>query len=444
MPEMDQNAPATVPPQREASSPVKKSTPVVIALIAIVALIGIANVSSLVSGKKKAAPASALPMRPASANPQQVSSFETQQQIEAQHDTDNKRQQEIAAEMQQLQAAENVPGPEAAGTPPMTAAQRSAIYGDSPNAPQQTSNLSQAQADAKQKALEREKLRQDALNSDTVAIDFAHPAASSAATAAAQQPPPAVLGEHDEMAQNVSTEAPGPSVPDNGQGPNQRGVQTATELQPKPAAKTDPMAPYDFDTYQGHLYRVFEGTVLEGVVTNHIDGGFAGPILIMLTTDYYSHDHQQLLMPQGTRLIGTVQSVGNAQQRKMFVTFHRAICPDGFSLELDKYVGLDPLGTTGLATKVDHGYLQAFAAAAAVGGLGGLAQIGNSASILSPSTEIRDGISQQSAAEGEQVLNHFLNRLPIITLKEGSRARVYIGTDIYIPSYAEHRVDPTL
>ena len=56
----------------------------------------------------------------------------------------------------------------------MTAAQREAIYGDSPNAPQQTSNVSQAQAEAKQKALEREKLHQDALNSDTVAIDFSH------------------------------------------------------------------------------------------------------------------------------------------------------------------------------------------------------------------------------------------------------------------------------
>ena len=57
--------------------------------------------------------------------------------------------------------------------------------------------------------------------------------------------------------------------------------------------------------------------------------------------------------------------------------------------------------------------------------------------------EIRNGISEQSAAEGEQVLNHFLNRLPIITLKEGSRARVYIGTrHLIIPSYAEHRVDP--
>jgi type IV secretion system protein VirB10 len=423
------NPPATVPAQREAVGPVKKSTPVVIALVVIVGLIGIANISSLVSGKKKVAPQSALPMRPATANPQQVNSFETQQQTEAKRDADDQqRRQELAAEMQQLQASQDVPGPEAAGAPPMSAAQRSAMYGDSPNAPNRTSNVSQVQAEAKQKALEREKVHQEAVNSDTVAIDFAHTAASTATVAPGAPAQTAVLGEREELAPKATSET----------------TVNASVQQPKTAGKSNPMAPYDFDSYQGQLYRVFEGTVLEGVVTNHIDGGLTGPILIMLTTDYYSHDHQQLLMPQGTRLIGTVQSVGNAQQRKMFVTFHRAICPDGFSLELDKYVGLDPLGTTGLATKVDHGYLQAFAAAAAVGGLGGLAQIGNSGSILSPSTQIRDGISQQSAAEGEQVLNHFLNRLPVITLKEGSRARVYIGTDIYIPSYAEHRVDPTL
>jgi type IV secretory pathway VirB10-like protein len=280
--------------------------------------------------------------------------------------------------------------------------------------------------------LEREKVHQDAVNSDTVAIDFSHPTVAAPGSAQAT----AVLGQREEMSPTASAE----SIASNAPGAS----KTVDAELPKAAAKNDPMSPYNFDGYQGHLYRVFEGTVLEGVVTNHIDGGLAGPILIMLTTDYYSHDHQQLLMPQGTRLIGTVQSVGNAQQRKMFVTFHRAVCPDGFSLQLDKYVGLDPIGTTGLATKIDHGYLQAFAAAAAVGGLGGLDQIGNSGSVLSPSTQIRDGISEQSANEGEQILNHFLNRLPIITLKEGSRARVYIGTDILIPSYADHRVDPTL
>jgi type IV secretory pathway VirB10-like protein len=434
MPELNHTPDATVPAQREAVGPVKKSTPVVIALIAIVALIGIANISSLVSGKKKSAPASALPMRPSTANAQQVSSFETMQSMQARKDNDDRqRQQELAAEMQQLQQQQAVPGPEADGTPKMTAAQRDAIYGNSSNAPKQTSNVSQAQAEAKQKILEREKVHQDAVNSDTVAIDFSHPAVAVPGSPAQDT---AVLGQREEVSPTASSESIASSAPG--------ASKTIDAEQPKPAAKTDPMAPYNFDGYQGHLYRVFEGTVLEGVVTNHIDGGLAGPILIMLTTDYYSHDHQQLLMPQGTRLIGTVQSVGNAQQRKMFVTFHRAVCPDGFSLQLDKYVGLDPIGTTGLATKIDHGYLQAFAAAAAVGGLGGLAQIGNSGSVLSPSTQIRDGISEQSANEGEQILNHFLNRLPIITLKEGSRARVYIGTDILIPSYADHRVDPTL
>jgi type IV secretion system protein VirB10 len=429
MTEPNQNPDATVPEQPEAKPPLRKGTPVVIALVAIVALIGIANVSSLLSGNKKSAPASTLPMRPVTANPQQVKSFSTQQQMQAQRDAEERqRQQELAAALQQLQAAQSDPGPESTTTPPMTGAQRDAIYGSSPNAPQRTSNVSQAQAEAKQKALAREKQLLDAINSDTVAIDFAHSTSTAAAV---------VSVEREEARPTEATEVAAGTSP-------KTAADKPVALQAKPNANSDPMAGYDFDHYQGQLYRVFEGTVLEGVVTNHIDGGLSGPILVMLTTDYYSHDHQQLLMPQGTRLIGTVQSVGNAQQRKMFVSFHRAVCPDGFSLDFDRYIGLDPLGTTGLATKVDHGYLMAFGAAAAIGGLGGLAQIGNNGSVLDPSTQIRNGISAQTSAEGEQVLNHFLNRLPVITLKEGSRARVYIGRDILVPSYAEHRVDPTL
>ena len=71
-------------------------------------------------------------------------------------------------------------------------------------------------------------------------------------------------------------------------------------------------------------------------------------------------------------------------------------------------------------------------------------KIGNDGSALTTNSQIRNGISSQTSMEGEQILNHFLNRLPIITLKEGSRARVYIGKDILIPSYADHRVNPTL
>ena len=444
MTEQTPNTPATIPEQPDAKPPLKKSTPVVIALVAILAILGIANVTSLLRGNKKIAPTSTLPMRPASPSAQQVSSFETQQQLQAQHDAEEKqRQQELLAAMQQFQSADGSPGPESTNAAPMTKAQRDAIYGGSSNAPQHTSNVSEAQAEAKQWALAREKQKQDAINSDTMAIDFAR--AGEATTGPSPNAPAAtVLAERAEAPSSAKSEEV-TSAQTVGGAPSQKSSNAAASEQlPAANTKTDPMGPYPFDQYQGRLYRIFEGTVLEGVVTNHIDGGLNGPILVMLTTDYYSHDHQQLLMPQGTRLIGTVQSVGSAQQRKMFVTFHRAVCPDGFSLDFDKYIGLDPLGTTGLATKVDHGYFQAFAAAAAIGGIGGLAQIGNNGSVLNPSTEIRNGISEQMASEGEQILNHFLNRLPVITLKEGSRARVYVGRDILIPSYAEHRMDPTL
>jgi type IV secretory pathway VirB10-like protein len=431
MPDIN-DKPATVPSQPEVTGPMRKKTPLVLVLVGIVLLIGISNLAGLLSGSKKDAPKSSLPGRPAVANSQQVNSFETQQNNQARQDAEDRaRQQQLAEQMAALQAQGAVPGPESPNAAPMTPAQRQAIYGSSPNAPQKTSSVSQTNAAAKQKALDREKQHQEAVNSDTVAIDFAHANGFEAAKVDAERASATTTEQGTDLAGNAA-----PSVSGN--------LQPASEQSAKTGAKANPMAAYDFDEYQGRLYRVFEGTVLEGVVTNHIDGGFAGPILVMLTTDYYSHDHQQLLMPQGTRLIGDVSSVGGGQQRKLFVSFHRAVCPDGFSLDLDKYIGLDPIGTTGLATNVNHGYLTAFGAAAAIGGLGGLAQIGNSGTVLDSSTQIRNGISAQTSQEGEQVLNHFLNRLPTITLKEGSRARVYIGRDILIPSYAEHRVESSL
>lgn len=422
----------TVPVVPSGKPPIGRTMPIVLVLTGAVVLIGVSTAYNVMTGSHKKEPAkSTLQSRPSTADTQQVNSFEKQQALIQKSDAEHAQLQQSIANMEAqergMQAQEHgaIAPPEADGTAPMTPAQSAAIYGTGPNAPRETSAQSEARAQAKQKAAEREKKRLDALNSDTVAIDFQ---------------------THEEK---ETPSAAGPTVA----GPTTVASQSITEAQPgspeaSPKAEEtkvkDPLAAYDFDAYGGKLYRVFEGTVLEGIITNHVDGGMAGPVLLMLTTDYYSHDRQNLLLPQGTRLIGAVAAVGNQQQHKLAVVFHRAVCPDGFSIDIDKYAGLDQIGTTGLATHVDHGYLQAFAAAAAIGGLGGLAQIGNNGSVLTADSQIRNGLSSQTSQESEQILNHFLNRLPIITLKEGSRARVYIGKDILIPSYAEHRVNPTL
>ncbi len=429
----------TVPVAPSTKPPIGKTLPIVLALTGAVALIGVSTAYNVItsSGHKQEAVKSTLPARPSTADTQQVSNFQKQQALLQKSDAEHAQLQQAMAAMnaqeQGMRAQEQamgqpIPPPEADGTAPMTPAQSAAIYGTSANAPRQTSGQSEAHAQAKQKAADREKHRVDALNSDTVAVDFQTHEATSAGQIPTSQVPtstgPTVIAN-----QIIGGGEP-PAMPEGSR--------------PSEKKETNAMAAYNFDEYGGKLYRVFEGTVLEGVVTNHVDGGMAGPVLLMLTTDYYSHDRQNLLLPQGTRLIGSVTAVGSQQQHKLAVVFHRAVCPDGFSIDIDKYAGLDQIGTTGLATKVDHGYLQAFAAAAAIGGLGGLAQIGNSGSVLTPDAQIRNGISSQTSQESEQILNHFLNRLPIITLKEGSRARVYIGKDILIPSYADHRVNPTL
>ena len=423
----------TVPVAPSAKPPIGKTMPIVLALTGAMVLLGVSTAYNVMTGgHKQDATKSTLPARPSTADTQQVNGFEKQQALIQKSDAEHAQLQQAVAALnaqeqgmraQEQAMGQTVPPPEADGATPMTPAQSAAIYGTSPNAPRQTSGQSEAHAQARQKAADREKRKIDALNSDTLAVDFQ---------------------THEAKPDGQALSVTGPTIVANqiigGDSP------AAPEEGPKPGPKkeSNAMAAYSFDEYGGKLYRVFEGTVLEGVVTNHVDGGMAGPVLLMLTTDYYSHDRQNLLLPQGTRLIGSVTAVGNQQQHKLAVVFHRAVCPDGFSIDIDKYAGLDQIGTTGLATKVDHGYLQAFAAAAAIGGLGGLAQIGNNGSVLTTDSQIRNGISSQTSQEGEQVLNHFLNRLPIITLKEGSRARVYIGKDILIPSYADHRVNPAL
>jgi type IV secretory pathway VirB10-like protein len=451
--------PTTVPRQPEIEAPLRKKFPLVIGLAGIILLFGLVNLVNLLTGKKSEPPRSSMPVRPSTANPQQVSSFENQQALEAQRDARQRaRQKQIADQMRELQEEQQAmaPGPEAEGMAPMTPAQSTAIYGDNnPNAPKRTSGIPEAQAEAKQRALAREKQHQDAINSDTVALDFAR-GENSAGTAAPTSD------------QNVGANTGSPNLAGltNGVSPvtgslNNQAAASATARERKlspnvpsgegsksqPEEKDPAVSRHDFDGYTGNLYLIFEGTFLEGVVTNRIDGEFKGPILVMMTTDYYSHDHEQLLLPQGTRLIGDVQSVSSGQQRKLIAVFHRAVCPDGFSIDFDNFTGLDPRGTTGLATKVNNHYLSTFAAAAAIGGLGGLAQIGNGGiGVLGgdPSVLIRDGISAQTSQEAEQILNHFLNRLPVITLKEGSRARIYITRDILVPAYSDHRIAPDL
>jgi type IV secretory pathway VirB10-like protein len=207
----------------------------------------------------------------------------------------------------------------------------------------------------------------------------------------------------------------------------------------------DGPSPGAFNSSTGRKYVVFEGTVLETLLVNRLDGSFSGPVTCLVTSNIYSHDGQHVLIPAGTRALGEVKKVAAFGQQRLALFFHRLIMPDGFSVFLDQFKGLSQIGETALRDKVNNHYLQIFGASLAVGLLGGIAEAGTGNVLTnSPLDRARAGFGSNVASSSMQVLDRFLNVLPTVTIREGNRVKVYLSGDLLLPDYNQHTVQPDL
>lgn len=197
----------------------------------------------------------------------------------------------------------------------------------------------------------------------------------------------------------------------------------------------------EIDRAQGKQYRLFEGTVIETVLTNRLDGYFSGPMNCMVTTNVYSHDGQELLIPQGSRVLGEVRRVETFGQQRLAVFFHRVIMPDGYSLSLDKFQGLNQIGETGLVDQVNHHYLQVFGVSIAIGAIAGLGQVNTRSGLdISAADAYQEGVATSLSQSSLRILDRYLNVLPTITIREGHRVKVYLSDDLLLPAYNRHQM----
>lgn len=186
-------------------------------------------------------------------------------------------------------------------------------------------------------------------------------------------------------------------------------------------------------------YRLFEGTVIETVLTNRLDGGFSGPLNCMVTTNVYSHDGLKLLIPQGARVLGEVQKIESFGQQRLAVSFHRLIMPDGYSASLDQFQGLNQVGETGLRDKIDHHYVQVFGVSLAIGAIAGLSQANTRYGYdASAGDAYRQGVSASLSQSSLRILERYLNVLPTFTIREGHRVKIYLSNDLLLPAYEKH------
>jgi type IV secretory pathway VirB10-like protein len=209
--------------------------------------------------------------------------------------------------------------------------------------------------------------------------------------------------------------------------------QGAGRSQPRPAAQ-GPISPV------GPLHRILEGTVIDAALTNRLDGSAAAPVNCLVTNPVYSHSGQHVLIPAGARVLGETRPVQSFGESRLAVAFHRLLLPDGSTVPLDQFKGLNQIGDSGLRDRVNHHYWSTFGAAGAVGLVSGLAQFLGSAGIGlgdGDRTVILAGSAADSTAQASaQVMSRFLNRLPTITIREGHRVKVYITSDLDLSEWS--------
>jgi type IV secretory pathway VirB10-like protein len=217
-------------------------------------------------------------------------------------------------------------------------------------------------------------------------------------------------------------------------------AQSETVQQPTKTANQHP-AEIAVNSAEGQPYAVFEGTTIDTVLVNRLDGDFAGPVKAMVTNNLYSLDRQRVLVPEGTFVLGEVQKVSSFGQRRLAVVFHRMIMPDGYSVDLDQFHGLDSKGETGLTDQVNHHYFQIFGASIALGVIAGAAAATTNAGVNESGADVlRQGMASSLAQSGAHVLDRFLNILPEITIREGHRIKMYVTQDLLLPAYDNHRM----
>ncbi len=188
----------------------------------------------------------------------------------------------------------------------------------------------------------------------------------------------------------------------------------------------------------GPLHRLLEGTLIDTVLTNRLDGSSAAPVNLLVTNPIYSHSGHQVVIPAGARILGETHPVQSLGEARLAVALHRLIQPDGRTYRLDQFMGLNQIGDAGLRDKVNHHYWSTFGAAGAVGLISGLAQWIGTAGLSRGDGDrtivIAGGATDATAQASMQVMNRFLNRLPTVTIREGHRVKVYLTSDLELPA----------
>ena len=148
---------------------------------------------------------------------------------------------------------------------------------------------------------------------------------------------------------------------------------------------------------------------------------------------------RHVLIPKGTRVLGVYDSQVEFGQRRVLLVWNRLIFPNGTTLDISGSPGVDQIGVSGVAGRVNNHWgtmiRSALLASMFVAGAemiyGG--DSGNNSDRRSP----RDIIAESAAGAILDLSGRLANRAadiqPTITIRPGRRVGIFVQRDIVFP-----------
>lgn len=181
---------------------------------------------------------------------------------------------------------------------------------------------------------------------------------------------------------------------------------------------------------------VLAGTVIAASLLTGVNSDLPGLITAQVTENVYdSVTGRTLLIPQGSKLIGSYDSVVAFGQSRALLVWQRIVMPDGSSIQIDNLPATDPAGYSGLEDEVDYhtwSLLKGIALSTLLG-VGGQVSFGTQQSNLVQA--IRESTQESTNQAGQRIVQKELNIQPTITVRPGWPLRVVVHRDLVLRPY---------
>lgn len=179
-------------------------------------------------------------------------------------------------------------------------------------------------------------------------------------------------------------------------------------------------------------YLLSAGSVISASLITGLRSDLPGLVIAQVTSPVFdSPTGRILLVPQGSRLIGSYDSVVAFGQKRALVVWQRIMFPDGSSLRIDNVPATDASGYAGLQDKVDFhtwALLKGVALATLLG-------VGSEITVTGESDlvqAIRESTQQNVSRAGDQLTSRNLNIQPTITIRPGATVRLVVHKDLIL------------